>query len=179
MADDLDPLVDQLPALRRYALALSRDESEADDLVQEALLRGHQHRRGLRPGGNLRAWLFSILRNAFLDRSRAQASRRRREAQAAALTPQAMDAPQDATVRLAQLRAAFLDLPADQREALALVAVEGLTYAEAADLAGVPMGTLMSRVARARKALRDFEEGRPETKATTLKLVGGRDADGS
>lgn len=179
MADDLDPLVTQLPALRRYALALSRDPSEADDLVQEALLRGHQHRSGLRPGGNLRAWLFSILRNTFLDRNRAQVSRRRREAQAAAMVPQAMDAPQDAAVRLAQLRGAFLDLPTDQREALALVAVEGLTYAEAADLAGVPMGTLMSRVARARKALREFEEGRPGAKAATLTLVGGRDADAS
>ncbi|MTH34498.1 sigma-70 family RNA polymerase sigma factor [Paracoccus limosus] len=175
MADDLDPLLNQLPALRRYALALSRDESDAEDLVQEALLRGHEHRRSLRPGGNLRAWLFGILRHAFLDRNRAQLSRRRREAQAAALTPRAMDAPQDAAVRLSQLRAAFLDLPPDQREALALVAVEGLTYAEAAALAQVPMGTLMSRVARARKALRDFEDGRATT--PSLKLVGGRDAD--
>lgn len=181
MADDLDPLIDQLPALRRYALALTRDESQADDLVQDALLRGHEHRRGLRPGGNLRAWLFSILRNAFLDQSRAQGARRRREAQAAALAPQAMDAPQDAAVRLGQLRAAFLDLPPDQREALALVAVEGLTYAEAARLAEVPMGTLMSRVARARQALRDFEDGRTRGdgagRAAALKLVGGRDAD--
>ena len=66
-----------------------------------------------------------------------------------------------------------------RRAALHLVAIEELSYQEAAEALGIPVGTLMSRVARARKALRDFEEGRPETRATTLKLVGGRDADGN
>ncbi|WP_134681828.1 sigma-70 family RNA polymerase sigma factor [Paracoccus ravus] len=169
-----DPISDQLPALRRYALALSRDHAEADDLVQEALLRGHEKRRGFRPGGNLRAWLFAILRNTFLDRLRSRKAERRREQEFAAALPEAMDAPQDAAVRLAQLQRAFSDLPDDQREALYLVAVDGLSYAEAAELAGVPLGTLMSRVSRARARLRDFEEGRAHPPA--LKLVGGRDA---
>lgn len=171
-----DAILDQLPALRRYALALSRDEAEADDLVQETLLRGHENRRGIRAGGNLRGWLFSILRNAFVDRHRSRQAERRREAAVAAYAPEAMEAPQEAVLRLAQLRGAFERLPGDQREALALVAVEGMSYAEAAAVAGIPVGTLMSRVARARARLRDFEEGRD--RAPVLKLVGGRDAPG-
>lgn len=176
MSKTPDPILQQLPALRRYALALSRDEAEADDLVQEALLRGHQHRRGFRVGGNLRAWLFGILRNAFLDRLRSRRAQSRREAEYAGLAGHSIDAPQDAVVRLGQLRLAFMDLPDEQREALSLVAIEGLSYAEAAKLADVPIGTLMSRVARARAKLRDFEEGRVQTPA--LRLVGGRDAAG-
>lgn len=169
-----DPILEQLPALRRYALVLSRDEADADDLVQEALLRGHENRRGFRPGGDLRRWLFSILRNAFLDRSRHRRAETRREAAVAAYAPHVIDAPQDAAVRLAQLRQAFMQLPDEQREALSLIAIEGLSYAEAAAVAGVPVGTLMSRVGRARTRLREFEDGRASPPA--LKLVGGRDA---
>lgn len=179
--DDEAPIQAQIPALRRYALALTRNAADADDLVQDALLRGHERRRSFRPGGNLRAWLFAILRHAFLDRSRARSAEARREAAVAAGAPVAMDAPQDAAVRLSQLRAALMLLPDEQREALTLVAVEGLTYAEAAALAGVPVGTLMSRVSRARAWLREYEDGavpRPEAgPGPALKLVGGRDAD--
>ena len=177
MTREPDPILDVMPALRRYAVALSRDEAEADDLVQEALLRGHESRRSFRPGANLRVWLFAILRNVFLDRRRRRSAERRRDDAAAALSPTAIDAPQEAAVRLAQVREAFLTLPEDQREALSLVAVEGLTYAEAAGVAGIPLGTLMSRVARARAELRAFEDGRGSTRG--LKLVGGRDAAGS
>ncbi|MFJ1293945.1 sigma-70 family RNA polymerase sigma factor, partial [Paracoccus yeei] len=79
-----------MPALRRYALALTRNQADADDLVQEALLRGHEGRRSFRPGGNLRSWLFSILRNAFLDRSRSRKAEARREAEVAAHAPLSM-----------------------------------------------------------------------------------------
>ncbi|MDS9466185.1 sigma-70 family RNA polymerase sigma factor [Paracoccus sp. MBLB3053] len=171
-----DPILDQLPALRRYALALSRDEGEADDLVQEALLRGHENRRSFRAGGNLRGWLFSILRNVFLDRNRSRRAERKREEAVAAYAPDVIEAPQDHALRLAQLRQAFMILPDDQREALLLVAIEGLTYSEVAALAGVPVGTLMSRVGRARARLREFEEG--GARPRPLKLVGGRDAAG-
>ncbi|ARC35016.1 RNA polymerase subunit sigma (plasmid) [Paracoccus yeei] len=176
--DDDAPIQAQMPALRRYALALTRNQADADDLVQEALLRGHEGRRSFRPGGNLQSWLFSILRNAFLDRSRSRKAEARREAEVAAHAPLSMDAPQDAAVRLSQLRAALMMLPDEQREALTLVAVEGLTYAEAAALAGVPVGTLMSRVSRARAWLREFEDGgTAQGDGPALKLVGGRDAD--
>lgn len=175
MTDETDPILSQLPALRRYALALTRDPAEAEDLVQDALLRGHERRRSRRPGDSLRAWLMSILRNRFLDRLRHHRARRRREGEAAAMAPLTMEAPQDAAVRLAQLRAAFMDLAPEQREALTLVAIDGLSYAEAAGIAGVPAGTVMSRVARARAQLRDFEDGRGAARPA-LKVVGGRDA---
>ena len=87
-----------------------------------------------------------------------------------------MQAPQDSALRLSQLRQAFLDLPADQREALELIAVEGLSYAEAGALIGVPQGTVMSRVSRARASLRAFEDGEAVRKPA-LKLVRGHDAE--
>lgn len=172
---DPDPITQELPALRRFALALSRDHAEADDLVQEALLRGHERRASFRAGGNLRSWLFAILRNAFIDRKRQRLAETRREAAVTAHAPTAIPAAQEAAVRLGQLRAAFLDLPEDQREALSLIAIEGLTYAEAADVAQVPLGTLMSRVARARASLRAFEDGTGQTRG--LRIVGGRHAE--
>lgn len=175
MTKEAEALSGHLPALRRFALALTRDAVEAEDLVQEALLRGHERRHSFRPDGNLKGWLFSILKNVFVDRRRNRQAREHREAAAAAFTPDTIDAPQEAVVRLGQLRAAFMALPDDQREALSLVALEGLTYAEAAKLADVPLGTLMSRVARARTALRAFEAG--ETTPAGLRIVGGRDAE--
>lgn len=171
-----DPILDLLAPLRRYAFALTRDRAEADDLVQDALLRGHEQRRQLSPGKAPGPWLRAILRNRFLDRRRHDQAQSRREAQFAQLTPQAHDAPQDDALRLSQLRGAFLDLPDDQREALALIAVEGLSYAEAGQLLGIPPGTVMSRVSRARARLRAFEDGAPARPA--LKIIGGRDAEG-
>lgn len=173
MSNESDSLARELPALRRFALALTRDPSEAEDLVQEALLRGHERRRSLRGGAQLKSWLFSILKNCFLDGRRSVKARRIREAEIASLSEQSFDAPQEAAVRLGQLRGAFLELPVEQREALSLIALEGLSYAEAARVADIPLGTLMSRVARARAALRAFEAGQP---APSLRLIGGRDA---
>lgn len=172
---DPDPITQELPALRRFALALSRDHAEAEDLVQEALLRGHERRASFRAGGNLRSWLFAILRNAFVDRKRRRLAETRREAAVTAHAPTAIPASQEAAVRLGQLRAAFLDLPQDQREALSLIAIEGLTYAEAAEVAQVPLGTLMSRVARARASLRAFEDGTSQRRG--LRVIGGRHAE--
>lgn len=172
-----DPILDLLAPLRRYAFALTRDRSEADDLVQDALLRGYEQRRQLGTGKAPGPWLRAILRNRFLDRRRHNLAEARREAQFAQLTPQVQDASQDDALRLSQLRTAFLDLPDDQREALALVTVEGLSYAEAGAALDVPPGTVMSRVSRARARLRDFEDG-VATPRASLKMVGGRDAEG-
>jgi RNA polymerase sigma-70 factor (ECF subfamily) len=171
-----DPILSLLTPLRRYALALTRDWAEADDLVQDALLRGHEQRRQLAAGKAPGPWLRAILRNRFLDRRRQAMSEARREAAYAELTPQIVDAPQDSALRLSQLREAFLDLPEDQREALELIAVEGLSYAEAGALIDVPAGTVMSRVSRARASLRAFEDGEVPRKPS-LKLVGGHDAE--
>lgn len=160
----------QLGSLRRYARVLTRNDADVEDLVQDALLRAHERRDSFRKGGDLRLWLMSILHNAFIDAARARRAERQREGAAARLAPQALAAPQEDVVRLAQIRAAFFRLPEDQRAALHLVAIEGLSYPEAAKVLGVPQGTLMSRLARARAALRAFEDGAPH-----LKLVGGRD----
>ena len=172
-----DPILDLLTPLRRYAFALTRDRAEADDLVQDTLLRGHEQRRQLAPGKAPGPWLRAILRNRFLDRRRSDQAQARRDGQFAALTPQAVEPPQEHALRLAQLRQAFLDLPEDQREALALIAVEGLSYAEAGTILGVPPGTVMSRVSRARARLRDFEDGVTADRPP-LRLIGGRHAEG-
>lgn len=171
-----DPILDLLAPLRRYAFALTRDRAEADDLVQDALMRGHEQRRQLAPGKAPGPWLRAILRNRFLDRRRHDLAQARREGEFARMAPQVQDAPQDDALRLSRLRAAFGELPDNQREALALIAVEGLSYAEAGQLLGVPPGTVMSRVSRARARLRAFEDGAAALPA--LRIIGGRDADG-
>ncbi|TGN59356.1 sigma-70 family RNA polymerase sigma factor [Paracoccus liaowanqingii] len=176
-----DPILDLLTPLRRYAFALTRNRAEADDLVQDALLRGHEQRRQLGAGKAPGPWLRAILRNRFLDRRRHEVAQARREAQFAETTPQVIDAPQDSALRLSQLRRAFLDLPQDQREALELVAVEGLSYGDAGATLGVPAGTVMSRVSRARARLRAFEDGVPEAlpePRPALKLVARSDPGG-
>jgi RNA polymerase sigma-70 factor (ECF subfamily) len=164
----------ELGALRRYAGSLARGGEDAEDLVHDTLVRAYEKRSTFQRGRNLRVWLLSILHNCFVDRVR---SRRAQAAEAAAPLPEAAaPPPQEHVVRLAEVREAFLALPADQRAALHLVAIEGLTYAEAAAALGVPVGTVMSRLARARAALRAIEDGTPLAgPAPRLRIVGGSD----
>ncbi|TKT69925.1 sigma-70 family RNA polymerase sigma factor [Aquamicrobium sp. LC103] len=166
-------VIGQLGALRRYARSLTRDGADAEDLVQDALVRAYERRSSFRAGGNMRAWLLSILHNAFIDRARSRRSEAARLERVAEVTPQSLDAPQDHAVRLAQVRAAFMCLPEEQRAALHLVAIEGLSYQQAADMQAVPVGTLMSRIGRARAALRALEDEPDE--APSLRIVGGHD----
>lgn len=163
-------ILDLLPRLRRYALVLARNHADADDLLQEAFLRAHEGRATLDPARPLRGWLMSILHNAFIDGKRRQNARTRREADFAGFIDTQVPASQEMAVRLDQVRAAFFQLPAEQREALHLIAVEEMSYAEAAAFLHIPQGTLMSRLARARAALRAFEDGaRP-----AVRLVKGK-----
>ena len=160
----------QIATLRRYARVLTRDADAADDLVQATFLRAEEKRATFREGADPKVWLFAILHNLFLDTRRSmQAAQARDRAWAesrAAFAPPSGEM----AARLAQVQAAFLALAPEQREALHLVAVEGLSVAEAADILGAPPGTVMSRVARARAALREFEAG----KDLPLRVVGGR-----
>lgn len=168
----------QLTALRRYARSLTRNEVDAEDLVHDALLRAYERRGTFQPGRNIRTWLFSILHNAFVDGRRARQAEARRIEQAAELQEPHLPPAQDQQLRLAQVRRAFMDLPEEQRAALHLVAIEGLTFAEAASTLGIPVGTLMSRLARARAALRQIEDGAPVREGKTtphLRIVGGPD----
>jgi len=156
-----DDVFGQLGPLQRYARVLARDDAQAEDLVHDALVRAYERRSTFRRGGNLRTWLFSILHNTFIDGRRRQAAELRRDAELAHFTDETVPPSQEGGVRLAQIRQAFETLPEDQRAVLHLVAVEGLSYQEAADALNVPIGTLMSRLGRARAVLRAFEEARP------------------
>jgi RNA polymerase sigma-70 factor (ECF subfamily) len=147
----------QLGSLTRYARSLVRNADEAEDLVHDALVKAYERKSSFRRGANLRTWLLSILHNAHIDRLRQTRSLNRRHEEAAVEFDQALPASQDHAVRLKQVREAFFNLPEEQREALHLVAIEDLSYQEAASALGIPVGTLMSRIARARASLRDFE----------------------
>ena len=169
-----------LGPLQRYARSLTRDEIQAEDLVQDTLVRAYERRGSFRSGGNLRGWLLSILHNAFIDGRRRQAAEARRLEQAVAAAETAAPPAQESQVRFQQVQAAFLRLPDEQRAALHLVAIDGLPYQEAADALGIPVGTLMSRLGRARATLRGFEAGAhlappSERNRPSLRIIGGSD----
>ncbi|WP_263495446.1 sigma-70 family RNA polymerase sigma factor [Mesorhizobium sp. CO1-1-8] len=164
-------IIGQLGSLRRYARSLTRDSIDAEDLVHDALVRAYERRSTFRSGGNLRAWLLSIAHNTFIDTMRSRKSEAARLEQAGYLAEGSTPAPQEHSVRLAQVREAFFSLPEEQRSALHLVAIEGLSYSQAAEASGVPLGTLMSRIGRARAALREMEK--PAKAKNHLRIVGG------
>lgn len=162
MSAFLDEIETCVPALRRYARALTHDADLADDLVQDSLERAIRKRDLWRPTGSLRAWLFRILLNVYRNDLR---GRRRIPAALpldARLSEPGVPAAQHGRLALAETARAMQALPSDQREALLLVAVEGMNYAEAASVLGIPSGTLMSRLARARAALRRATEEGPQ-----------------
>jgi RNA polymerase sigma-70 factor, ECF subfamily len=172
----------QLPALRRYGLSLTRNAADAEDLVHEALVRAYEKRATFRKDRNLRAWLLSILHNCFVDGTRRKRSETVKLLRASEVAQDSAPAPQEHAVRLAQVRQSFMGLPDEQRAALHLVAIEGLAYHEAAATLGIPLGTLMSRLGRARAALRAIEDGeaggtrQSETARNShLRIVGGSD----
>ena len=143
-----------IPALRRYARALARDADIADDLVQDTLVRALRSER-LFVGGDLRSWLYTILTNLNRNRRRALARR-------PPLTP-LTDTATEAGGTEAEGRdiaRALATLGEDQRAVLLLVSLEGLSYREVADVQGVPIGTVMSRLARARAHVQDALDGK-------------------
>lgn len=163
----------QLTALRRYARSLVRNPNDAEDLVHDTLVKAYERRVTFRTGADLRSWLLSILHNTHVDGRRSARAQQRRDDAVLQDAEISKPANQESVVRLGQIRNAFYDLPEDQREALHLVAIEDLSYQDAADALGIPVGTLMSRVSRARAKLRAFENT-PASQAH-LKLVGGKD----
>lgn len=154
-------LLAQIPGLRRYARALLRDPDRADDLVQDCLERalGRGHLWQPRPGGQgLRGWLFTIMHNLHIDQARRRTSMPP-EVPLEASGPLAEPARQSDRIALGELAAALDRLPDDQRQVLLLVGLEGMSYREAADATGVPIGTVMSRLARGRDRLRQVMAG--------------------
>jgi RNA polymerase sigma-70 factor, ECF subfamily len=145
-------LVELLPRLRRFARALARNAPDADDLVQVALERALAHAAQRTPGSQLSSWVFGILRNAWIDEQRARGRRARLFAPAES-GEQVADAAGTAAPELLAVQEALARLPQEQRLAVALVLIEGLSYKEAAHVMEVPIGTLTSRLARARETL--------------------------
>lgn len=148
-------LVALLPRLRRFGRSLSRNAVEADDLVQTALERALRNLDGWTPGTRLDAWMFRIMKNAWIDEIRAKAVRTRVLAPEEAGFGVGVDgaAQMDAYLEAQAARAAMDALPEEQRLAVSLVLVEGFSYREAAELLEVPIGTLTSRLARGRMAI--------------------------
>lgn len=146
----------EIPRLRRYARFLSRNTDRADDLVQECLARAIARIDSWQPGTNLTAWLIVILRNIFYNDCRRE--KREREALEDPRLTAATHIPaqQEARLMLAELERAFMSLTTDHREILTLVVIEGLAYDQAAEVLGISMGTVKSRLARARARLSEI-----------------------
>lgn len=150
-----DELLAAIPPLRAFAVSLTADADRADDLVQETLVKAWSNLGSFTPGTNMRAWLFTILRNTFYSNHRKQ----RREVQdvegehAARL---ATHPSQNGHMDLADFRLALARLPHDQREALILIGASGFSYEEAAEICGCAVGTVKSRVNRARNKLAEL-----------------------
>lgn len=154
-------LVDAVPNLRAFAYSLCGDQTRADDLVQETLMKGWDKRDSFAEGTNLKAWLFTILRNTYFSQFRKK--RREMEDPEEVMASRLSVAPgQQDHVDVKDMMAALKLLPDDQREALLLVAAEGFSYDEAAEISECAVGTVKSRVNRARKRLAELMELDPD-----------------
>ena len=145
-------LLSLVPFLRAFARSLTGNPESADDLAQETLVKAWQSRSSFIPGTNLKAWLFTILRNQFYSDRRRAWRQAPWDQEAAERTLVAVDDP-EAPVALDELRQGLAMLPAEQREALILVGAGGFAYEEAAEICNCAVGTVKSRVSRARRAL--------------------------
>ena len=180
----LDPalkeaMLSAVPSLRAFAISLSGNIDRADDLVQETLLRAIANINSFQPGTNMSAWMFTILRNLF----RSEYRKRRREvedtdgsyAESLKSHPE-----QSSRLEFQEFRTALAKLPPDQREALILVGASGFSYEEAASICGCAVGTIKSRVNRARTRLADLlaiegsEDFGPDQSTRAIMAAGGR-----
>lgn len=148
-----EQLLDHLPRLRRFAHALARDGADADDLLQASVERALLRRDRWEPGTRLDSWMYRLMRNLWIDTARAETRRRETFAPPDAGDGVGAAGNQEAVVELGRVGAALRRLPPEQREAVALVVVEGFAYREAAEILDIPIGTLTSRLVRGREAL--------------------------
>ena len=154
--NDGQRIVELIPRLRRYARALVGDRARADDLVQDTLERAWNKFHLWRPGSDLRAWLFTVMHNVHVNQVRASRDHATLddEGEEMAVAP-----VQGASLEIRDLERALALIPAEQREVLLLVALEDMSYAEVASALGIPIGTVMSRLSRAREKLRGMMHG--------------------
>ncbi len=152
-------LISLIPHLRAFARTLAGDPAAADDLAQDAMMKAWDARASFQMGTNMKAWTFMILRNQFYSEKRRAWRQTQLDQEAAERTLIAVDDP-EAPVALDELRLGLAGLPPEQREALILVGAGGFAYEEAAEICGCAVGTVKSRVSRARRALQAIlEEG--------------------
>jgi len=145
-------LITLIPHLRAFARTLAGEPAAADDLAQDAMMKAWDARASFQMGTNMKAWTFMILRNQFYSEKRRAWRQTQLDQEAAERTLVAVDDP-EAPVALDELRLGLERLPAEQREALILVGAGGFAYEEAAEICGCAVGTVKSRVSRARRAL--------------------------
>ena len=151
-------IVRLLPALRAFARTFFRDADSADDLVQETLMKGLANIHQFRPGTSMKSWLFTIMRNAFYTRARLSRRELPGSADSVSVRP-ARDPPQESSARARETAAAIQTLPPDQREMILLIGVRGVSYDEASSICGCAMGTVRSRLSRARlRLLKELQE---------------------
>lgn len=162
---DRRDLIEHLPRLRRYARALTGDRSRADDLVQDTLERALAKLDLWQPGSDLRAWLFTLMHNLFVNQIR---GRRLPETTLEDALDEPVNGGQLEALAARDIHDALARLPSEQREVLLLVGLEQFGYAEAAQVLGVPTGTVMSRLSRARERMRQMLADQP---AIRLKVV--------
>jgi RNA polymerase sigma-70 factor (ECF subfamily) len=173
--DPRDEIVDHLPSLRAFAMSLTRNSATADDIVQDTIVKAWSNIDKFEPGTNMRAWLFTILRNTYYSLHRKRASEVADvDGEYAA---QMSEKPEhDGRLSMNDFREAFAQLPDDQREVLILVGASGFSYEEAAEMCGCAVGTIKSRANRGRKRLAELmqledSESMEMTDAATLGVV--------
>jgi len=160
-----DDLVAAIPNMRAFAISLCGNRDRADDLVQEALVKAWNHLESFEQGTNLKAWLFTILRNAYFSELR-KTKREIADSDGQFAARQAVPAEQQGHLDLVDLNNALAKLPADQREAVILVGAEGFSYEDAAGICGCAVGTVKSRVNRARTKLAELLSDEPPNEAS-------------
>jgi len=164
---DSHQILEHIPRLRRYARALLGDRYAADDLVQDTLERAWNKFHLWRPGSDLRAWLFTIMHNVFVNQVRSKRSEIEKTMEE--LPVVAVRATQSDSLEIADVERALRALPDEQREVLILVAIEEMTYDEVSRALAIPIGTVMSRLSRARERMRRLIAG--VQPAVPLKVV--------
>ena len=148
-------LLAAIPSLRAFAVSLAQNSDRADDLVQETLVKAWDKQASFQPGTNLKAWLFTILRNEFYSQMRKR-GREVQDSEGAMTARLAVHPSQEGKLDLDDFRNALQQLPEDQREAIILIGASGFSYEEAAEICDCAVGTIKSRVSRARARLQEI-----------------------
>ena len=169
-------LMAAIPRLRRYARVLTGDAARADDLVQDTLARAWEKRRLWAVGSDLRAWMFTIMHNVFVNQLAAAARDAQNvsidgDGEGSAAWQLPVRATQQTRVELLEVLGELGRLPADQREVLVLAAVEEMRYEEIAKVLAIPVGTVMSRLSRAREKLRRAMSGAPDGAPAPIRML--------